>query len=113
MADNDSGIYVVDPAVQSDNFSVPRSNSLQCHSSPESGSPAATSLSTSCLQCLSTFLPLKIVDNHILVGSLCDESGNYLDSQIDLDQIIGNDDGTFIYAYLTLIYQSQCTFTNP
>ena len=38
---------------------------------------------------------LRIIDNHILEGSLRDKGGNYQNSTIDLDQFIGNDDGTF------------------
>ncbi|KAK3817665.1 MAG: Cyanovirin-N [Benniella sp.] len=41
---------------------------------------------------------VKIVDGHILSASCQDRDGNWRDSSIDLDQIIGNEDGSFTWG---------------
>ncbi|KAA8893582.1 Cyanovirin-N [Sphaerosporella brunnea] len=38
---------------------------------------------------------IHLVDNHILVGQLKNEEGNLQESSIDLDQVLGNEDGHF------------------
>lgn len=36
---------------------------------------------------------IRVEDNHILVASLQNEDGEWIDSSIDLDQFVGNDNG--------------------
>lgn len=38
---------------------------------------------------------IKIEDNHILVAKLADSEGEMQDASIDLDEYIGNNDGSF------------------
>ncbi|BCR84439.1 CVNH domain-containing protein [Aspergillus chevalieri] len=38
---------------------------------------------------------IRVEDNHILVASLQNEDGEWIDSSIDLDQFVGNDNGNF------------------
>ncbi|KAL7908236.1 Cyanovirin-N [Trichoderma velutinum] len=36
-------------------------------------------------------------DGHILVATVADEAGNWIDSRIDLNDFIGNEDGWFMW----------------
>lgn len=36
---------------------------------------------------------IRVEDNHILIASLQNEEGDYIESSIDLNQFIGNDNG--------------------
>lgn len=36
---------------------------------------------------------IRVEDNHVLVARLQNENGDYVDSSIDLDQFVGNDNG--------------------
>ncbi|EYE93684.1 CVNH domain-containing protein [Aspergillus ruber CBS 135680] len=38
---------------------------------------------------------IRVEDNHILIASLQNEEGDYIESSIDLNQFIGNDNGNF------------------
>lgn len=36
-------------------------------------------------------------DGHILFANVCDREGNWVESRIDLDRFIGNEDGWFMW----------------
>ncbi|KAI9931479.1 hypothetical protein ASPWEDRAFT_37718 [Aspergillus wentii DTO 134E9] len=40
---------------------------------------------------------IEIRDNHILVARLQNEEGEFVDADIDLDEHIGNDEGSFVW----------------
>lgn len=37
---------------------------------------------------------IRVEDGHLLVGQLQNDDGDYVDASIDLNEIIGNDEGT-------------------
>lgn len=41
---------------------------------------------------------LRVDDDHILVGKLPNEDGDLVDAEIDLNEFIGNEDGTSLPA---------------
>jgi hypothetical protein len=45
-------------------------------------------------------------DGHILCASVADESGNWIDSRIDLNEFIGNEDGWFMWDGVSTYFAS-------
>lgn len=58
---------------------------------------------------------LRVDDDHILVGKLPNEDGDLVDAEIDLNEFIGNEDGTSLPASVlanfdSIEYSRQLTY---
>ena len=48
---------------------------------------------------------IQLVDGHILQAEVLDADGNWVNSEIDLDRLIGNSDGWFEWEGESRLYQ--------